>query len=200
MTTVLLLAALATLVSAVPTPPPEVYRNAAFGIEFAKPAGWTLTAGETGAYAPAPLSDKSLDSLVQEQGAQPLLVVTKYPEPYPEDINPTVTLQVLSNRGFEGRTGKELAELKLPALQRAFPDLKIMEPPKDTTLHKLKIGYAKIQYTLDGGEGRRFPTTSEVWAIPRKNFFIYVAGGTRQDEKTGSRAEIHKVVAALRIK
>lgn len=41
------------------------------------------------------------------------------------------------------------------------------------------------------------PITSELWIIPRGDYFFMVGAGTRQDEKTGSRKEVESILNTI---
>jgi hypothetical protein len=62
----------------------------------------------------------------------------------------------------------------------------------------MKAAYARIDYTLRAG-GEEFPTASELWIVPRGDFFFILGAGTRQDEKSGSRQEIDAIVKSIRL-
>jgi len=44
-----------------------------------------------------------------------------------------------------------------------------------------------------------FPTASELWIVPRGDYFFLIGAGTRQDEKTGGRDEIRSILGTVRI-
>jgi hypothetical protein len=56
-----------------------------------------------------------------------------------------------------------------------------------------------MNYTMEIPDGRSFQTTSELWIVPRGDYFFMIGAGTRQDEKTGSREEIQDILASLKI-
>jgi hypothetical protein len=58
----------------------------------------------------------------------------------------------------------------------------------------------RINYSLQIPDGRSFPTTSEMWIVPKGNYFYMIGAGTRQDEKTGSRREIRQILDSVKIK
>ena len=70
----------------------------------------------------------------------------------------------------------------------------MVQAPTDTTVSDLSAAYMRINYTLAIPDGRTFPTTSELWIVPRGNYFFMIGAGTRQDGKTGSREEISKIL------
>jgi hypothetical protein len=57
----------------------------------------------------------------------------------------------------------------------------------------------RINYSLQASDGRTFPTTSEMWIVPKGDYFFMIGAGTRQDEKTGSRKEIQQIVDSIKV-
>ncbi len=57
----------------------------------------------------------------------------------------------------------------------------------------------RIDYSLTIPDGRFFPTASELWIVPRGDYFFMIGAGTRQDEKTGSRKEILKILNSVEL-
>ena len=72
-------------------------------------------------------------------------------------------------------------------------------PASDAVVSGLKGAYARIDFTLEATGVGSFPTTSELWIIPRGDYLFIMGAGTRQDEKTGSRAEIRAILDTVRI-
>ena len=61
----------------------------------------------------------------------------------------------------------------------------------------LDAGYMKANYTLSTQDGKNFDTTSELWIVPRGDYFFTIGAGTRKDEKTGTREEISKIIESI---
>jgi hypothetical protein len=40
---------------------------------------------------------------------------------------------------------------------------------------------------------------SELWIVPRGDYFFMIGAGTRQDEKTGTRKEIQEILKTVKI-
>ena len=47
--------------------------------------------------------------------------------------------------------------------------------------------------------GDSFPVASEMWIVPRGDYFFIIAGATRQDEKSGPRSEIATIINSIKI-
>jgi len=194
--TLLRLLAFATVCSA---QSPEVFRNPTAGLEVTKPAAWVFLTAEQNAdnLRRTELSDQEFRVAMAKYATAPMVAMAKYREPYP-DLNPSFKVNMRSLGDLKGSSAVEIINLVVPQLQRAFADAKLVQPPKEVTISGLKAAYARIDYTLRAG-GEQFPTASELWIIPRGDFFFIVGAGTRQDEKSGTRAEIEAIVKSLKL-
>jgi len=178
---------------------PEVFRNPTAGLEVTKPAVWVFLTAEQNAdnLKRTELSDQEFRAAMAKYATVPMVAMAKYPEPYP-DLNPSFKVNMRSLGDLKGSSAVEITNLVVPQLQRAFADAKLVQPPKEVTISGLKAAYARIDYTLRAGV-EQFPTASELWIIPRGDFFFIVGAGTRQDEKSGTRAEIETIVKSLKL-
>ena len=75
----------------------------------------------------------------------------------------------------------------------------MVQEPTDTKVGKLPAAYMRINYSLAIPDGRTFPTASELWIVPRGEYFFMIGAGTRQDGKTGSREEIAKILSNVEL-
>lgn len=135
---------------------------------------------------------------MQKYATAPLVAMTKYPEPY-EDVNPSFKANLKPYGGLKGKSPEELIDLVVPQFQKTFKDFVLIQPPTETFVSGIKSGYARFDYTMDTSDGRSFPTTSELWVVPRGDYFFLIGAGTRQDERTGSRAEIQDILNSVKI-
>jgi hypothetical protein len=122
----------------------------------------------------------------------------KHPEPY-EDLNPSFKVNIKPLGQLKGKSGKDIIGLLLPQLQKAFKDFKLVQPPMEVLVSGIKSGYVRLNYSLQIPDGTMFPTTSELWIVPRGDYFFMMGAGTRQDEKTGSRKEIVDIIQSVKI-
>jgi len=169
------------------------------GFHVVKPAGWSfLTADQNAAAVKGlQLSDKELQEVMEKYATAPLVAMTKYPEPF-ADVNPSFKVNIKPFGPFKGKDAKEIAAAILPILQRALKDVEVVQPASDITVSGLKGAYMRMNYTAQM-EGQQVAGTSELWIVPRGDYFFMMGAGTRPDEKTGTRAEIQKIVATVRI-
>jgi hypothetical protein len=126
------------------------------------------------------------------------VVITKYPEPF-DDLNPSFKVNIKPLGQLKGADPKKILELILPQFQNIFQDFNLIQPPSDTTVGRLPAAYMRINYSLVAQDERTFPTTSELWIVPRGDYFFMIGAGTRQDEKTGSREEIAKIMSSIEL-
>lgn len=125
------------------------------------------------------------------------MIMTKFKEPY-NDLNPSLKINIKPLGGIDGSKPVQLLELIVPSLKTAFPDMKVVQAPKEVLVGGLKGAYAHIQYVLKAQGGLSFPTSSELWVVPKGKHFYMIGAGTRQDEKTGSRKEIQKILETIK--
>ena len=183
------------------TVPDDYYFNQTLGIKLKKPAGWVFASAAENAknLENIRLEDPKFQELVIKYSTTPLVVLTKYQEPYP-DLNPSFKMNTRPYGNLPTKDPLEILNMISPMMQRLFKDYKLIEGPKEVTISGIRSGYLKIYFTLQSQGGDSFPTCSELWIIPRENFFFMLGAGTRQDEKTGKLAEIREIINSIEIK
>lgn len=177
-----------------------VYRNPTLGIAVTKPDTWHFaTAAEVAENLErVQLSDKELDALLKAHATAPIVAMTKYKEPF-DDLNPSVKVNIKPLRGFPAAEPVRILQVVSEPLRKAFSDLKFITKPEETELAGHKAAYMCVDYDLKIPDGRTFPTRSELWIVPRGKMFFMIGIGTRQDERTGSREEVHKIIESIEI-
>ncbi len=178
----------------------DVFNSPTAGFEVAKPADWHyLTADQNLENLKAvKLNDEGFQAAMEKYATAPLVAMTKFPEPY-DDVNPSFKVNIKRYGQLKGKQPVELLSLIIPQFQNAFKDFDLVQPPTDVEVSGIRSAYARINSTMQTSDGRSFPTTSEVWIIPRGDYFFILGAGTRQDEKTGSRKEIGAILATVKI-
>jgi len=187
---------LAACVLAHGQPQSDVYRNAAAGLEFTKPASWSY------------LSAREISTAIQEilpKGASvgpiggaygPLVSATKYKEPYPK-LNPTVTLYRLPAGEFRGRP-TEFLKTFVPRLQATLKTLKVTREPEPSDFDGHNGAYVQLAGFIHTGLGET-AVIDEMWIVPRGGDFILIEVGTPWENNPGLREEIAAVVNSVRI-
>ena len=177
----------------------EIVTNKTVGLEIVKPDGWQhLTAEANVANLRAiEMEDKNLQKAIIKYGNAPVVAFTKYAEPYP-DVNPSFKIGLRAAGQLAGRDAKDVLAVVLPVLEKALADVAVQEGPVETSVAGLPAAYVRLTYTMSAG-GAQFPTTSEIWVVPRGSFFFLIGAGTRQDEANGTRAEIRAILESMKI-
>lgn len=177
----------------------ETITNKTVGLEVVKPDGWQHLSAEANAenLRNMEMEDKDLQEAIVKYANAPLVAFTKYAEPYP-DVNPSFKIGVRSAGQLAGRDAKDVLAVVLPVVKKALADVVVEEGPVDTAVSGLPAAYVRMTYTMSAG-GMKYPTTSEIWIVPRGSFFFLIGAGTRQDEATGTRAEIRSILEGVKI-
>lgn len=179
---------------------PGVFSNPTAGLQVTKPAEWSyITAAQNMDNIKAmKLSDEEFHAAMQKYATAPLVAMIKFPEPF-EDVNPSFKVNLKPYGGLKGKPPQEIISLVVPQFQKAFKDFVLVQPPSEVVVSGIKSAYARMNYTMEIPDGRTFPTTSELWIVPRGDYFFMIGAGTRQDEKTGSREEIQSILKSVKI-
>jgi hypothetical protein len=178
----------------------NIFESITVGFEVTKPKGWSFVTAQENLdnLKRTKLSDDEFHQLMLKYATAPLVAMMKYPEPY-DDLNPSLKVNIKPFGQLKGRDGKEVISLILPQFQKMFKDFQLVQAPIDVKVAGLKAAYVRINYSLQIPDGRTFPTTSELWIVPRGDYFFMIGAGTRQDEKTGSRKEIEQIMKSIKI-
>lgn len=195
-----LVVCLATLSGAVAAKESDTFKNPTAGFEITKPAKWQFaTAAQHQENLKAvKLSDQEFQAAMLKYATVPMVSMMKYPEPY-DDINPSFKVNIRPLGQLRGKTAVELVNVIVPSLQKAFKDFEVAQPATAVEVSGLKAAYVRFNYSLEVADSLKFPTTSELWIVPRGDYFFMLGAGTRQDEKTGSRSEIQSILKSVRI-
>lgn len=178
----------------------NIFKSISVGFEITKPKEWSFVTAQENLdnLKRTKLSDDEFQQLMLKYATAPLVAMTKYPEPY-DDLNPSLKVNIKPFGQLKGKDSKEVISLILPQLQKMFKDYQLVQSPIDVNVAGFKAAYVRINYSLQIQDGRIFPTTSELWIVPRGDYFFMIGAGTRQDEKTGSRKEIEQIMKSIKI-
>ena len=178
----------------------EVFKNVTVGFELDKPASWHFITADQNLdnIKRTQMGDKEFQQMVQRYATAPLVAITKYPEPY-DDLNPSFKVNIKPFGKFKGIDPKELLSMIATQFRNLFKDYTMAQAPTDVKVSGITSGYMRVNYVLQTQTGREFPTTSELWIVPRGDYFFMIGAGTRQDEATGSRKEVAGILSTVRI-
>ncbi len=178
----------------------NTFTNVTVGFSVTKPDSWQFFTAEQNLenLKGMQLNNEQFRKVMLKYSTAPLVAMMKHPEPY-DDLNPSFKVNVKPLGNLKGTDPKGIVNLVAGPLKSVFKDFEITVPPTETTVSGLKAGYTQFNYSLSIPDGRSFPTTSEVWIVPRGDYFFIIGAGTRQDEKTGTRAEIQSILKTVKI-
>lgn len=176
------------------------FESVTVGFKVLKPNGWQFVTADENLenINRIRLNNEEFHKLMLKHSTAPLVAMMKYPEPF-DDLNPSFKVTTKPLGQFKGLDPKKILAILIPQFEKIFQNLDLVQPPKDTKVAGLDAAYMRIHYSLAIPDGRVFPTSSELWVVPRGSYFFLLGAGTRQDEKTGSRAEINKILNTVEI-
>lgn len=179
---------------------PDTFSSPTAGFKVTKPSGWHyVTAAQNLENLKATkLNDEEFQAAMLRYSTAPLVAMTKYAEPY-EDVNPSFKVNIKPLGQLKDQSATGLISILLPQFQKAFRDFVLSQPPVEIEVAGMKAAYTRINYTLQVAGGATFPITSELWIVPRGDYFFLIGAGTRQDEKSGSRKEIEAIIRTVSI-
>jgi hypothetical protein len=177
-----------------------LFRSEAAGFEVRKPQNWSFVTADQNLenLQRTRLNDEAFKTLAVRYISAPLVAMAKYREPF-DDVNPSVKVNIRAAGQFRGQPATELLNALLPQFKRLYKDFVMVQAPMSTAVSGLPAAYMRANYSLQTADGRSFPATSELWLVPRGAYMFLIGAGTRQDERTGSRAEIAAILGSVRI-
>ena len=176
----------------------NTFRSITVGFEVTKPASWQFLTAKQNLenLKRTKLSDEEFHKMMLKYATAPLVAMMKYPEPF-DDLNPSFKVNVKPFGQLKGIDPKQILSMVSVQFASIFKEYQLVEGPSDTDVSGIKSGYLKFNYALQAPDGRTFPTTSELWIVPRGDYFFMIGAGTRQDEKTGTRKEIQEILKTV---
>jgi hypothetical protein len=178
----------------------NTFRSATVGFEVTKPESWQFLTAQQNLenLKRTKLSNEEFHQLMLKYATAPLVAMMKHPEPF-DDLNPSLKVNVKPFGQLKGTDPKQILSMVSVQFASIFKDYEVVEAPTDTQVSGIKSGYLRFNYSLQIPDGRTFPTTSELWIVPRGDYFFMIGAGTRQDEKTGTRKEIQEILKTVKI-
>jgi hypothetical protein len=145
------------------------------------------------------LSEKEFSDLLVKNASVPFFAITKYPEPF-DDLNPSIKINTKPYGGLKGQSLESILRILVEQFTKMFQDFSVDQEPQQIDLGNQKAEYLRIKYTLKTQDGKIFATCSELYLIDKGEYFYMIGAGTRQDEKTGTRDDIRKILNTVEIK
>jgi hypothetical protein len=177
----------------------NTYSNPTLGISVTKPKDWHFATLEEHRenLGRATFKDEDFKKMVQKYSTTPVVVMMKYREPY-DDVNPSFKINIKPLGNLPANKPTAILSLLVPTFEKNFKDFEMIVGPKEINVGKENAAYMKVNYNMEVEEVGKFPVCSELWIITRGTHFYMLGAGTRQDEKTGKREEIQKILESIR--
>lgn len=176
----------------------DVFRSATAGIEITKPAEWRFITAQENAdnLGRMEFEDSSFAELAKRYASAPLVAMMKYPEPH-DGLNPSIKLNIKPYGQIKGIDSKQLLGLVASSLASVFRDFEVAQVPTDVVMAGHPGAYLKINYTLVTADGAEYPTTSQLWIIPRGDFYFMIGAGISQGDEEGAGKEVNDILGSL---
>lgn len=176
----------------------EVFHHSGAGFSMTKPVDWKYLSPETikTASESTKWNDAELEKAIKENPNAPLVVITRYPEPYPT-LNPSVAVTMVT-LPVEGMPPKDILNMSTEVLKRAYPDLTYVEEVRDANVDGINGAYTKIKYTMASGD-RKYPTLTRMWLVPRGKIMFTVGMSGPQNGPDVSEESFSQILKSIKI-
>jgi len=141
------------------------------------------------------MEDKDLEKMIRENPNSPLVVITRYQEPYPT-LNPSVAVTMVQ-LPVEGMPPKDVLNMSTEVLKRAYPDLTYVDEVQDVSVDGINSAYTKVKYTLAAGD-QKFPTTTRMWLVPRGKVMFTVGMSGPQEGPDASEDSFKEILKSIK--
>jgi hypothetical protein len=176
----------------------EVFHHPGAGFSMTKPAGWKYLSPEMVKTASESMkwNDAELEKAIKDNPNAPLVVITRYQEPYPT-LNPSVAITMV-NLPVEGMPPKDILNMSTEVLKRAYPDLTYVDEVQDANVGGIDGAYTKIKYTMAAGD-QKFPTLTRMWLVPRGKIMFTVGMSGPQEGSDVSEESFSEILKSIKI-
>jgi hypothetical protein len=175
------------------------FRSTAAGVEVRKPHGWFFADLQTvlEQRAHARLKSEEFERLVRENASIPLVVATKYEEPY-DALNPSFQMIVRPAGTLEGKPAVEIMTAIENGLRNVFAQYETVEPIREIRVGGRSGARFTAAYTVSNPEGREFAVRSTLVLVPRGKILYQMgfSGTPEGPDRLGE--EIESVLASIR--
>ena len=179
-------------------PDGEVFHHAGAGFSITKPMAWKYLSPEMAVAArqSVKLDDQELEKMLKENPNAPLVVLTRYQEPYPT-LNPSVSVN-MTPMPVQGISPKDFLNLMLTeGVQKMFPDMTFVDDVQDSNIDGIKGAYTKVKYTMVAGD-LKFPTTTRMWLVPRGKVMFTVGMSGPQEGPDASEESFQEILKSIK--
>ena len=176
----------------------ETFHHPGAGFSMTKLMNWKYLSPEMvkAASQSTKWNDAELEKAIKKNPNSPLVVITRYPEPYPT-LNPSVAVTVV-DLPIEGMPPKDILNMSTEVLRRAYPDMTYVDKIQDANVDGIDGAYTKIKYTIVT-ESQKFPTTTRMWLVPRGKVMFTVNMSGPQEGPDVSDEAFNKILNSIKI-
>ncbi len=176
----------------------KVFHHQGAGFSMTKPMGWNYLSPEMvqSASDSVKWNDVELEKMIKENPKSPLVVITRYQEPYPT-LNPSVAVTMV-NLPVAGMPPKDILNMSTEVLKRAYPDMTYVDKVQDANVDGINGAYTKIKYTMTAGN-KRFPTLTRMWLVPRGKIMFTVGMSGPQEGPDVSDETFREILSSIKI-
>jgi hypothetical protein len=176
----------------------KVFHHPGAGFSLTKPMDWNYLSPEMvkTTSKSTKWNDVELGKMIKENPNAPLVVITRYQEPYPT-LNPSVAVTMV-NLPVEGMPPKDILNMSTEVLKRAYPDLTYVDKVQDANVDGINGAYTKIKYTMAAGN-QKFPTLTRMWLVPRGKIMFTVGMSGPQEGPDVSDDTFQKILSSIKI-
>ncbi len=176
----------------------NMFHHAGAGFSITKPTDWKYLSPEMAVAArqSVKLDDQELEKMIKENPNAPLVVLTRYQEPYPT-LNPSVSVN-MTPMPVQGIAPKDFLNLMLTeGVQKMFPDMTYVDEVQDANIDGLNGAYTKVKYTMMAGD-MKFPTTTRMWLVPRGKVMFTVGMSGPQEGPDASEESFQEILKSIK--
>jgi hypothetical protein len=176
----------------------KVFHHPGAGFSMTKPMNWKYLSPEMvqSASDSVKWNDVELEKMIKENPNAPLVVITRYQEPYPT-LNPSVAVTMV-NLPVAGMPPKDILNMSTEVLKRAYPDMTYVDEVQDANVDGINGAYTKIKYTMAAGN-RNFPTMTRMWLVPRGKIMFTVGMSGPQEGPDASDDTFKEILSSIKI-
>jgi hypothetical protein len=179
----------------------DVFANKAIGLEITKPATWYYVSAPQylDNIASTKFDDHDVQAWVAKYITSPLVAMATSTDPS-RGFNANFKVQVKPSGSLKGQPATAIVAAVLPLAQKAFKDYQVDQPPIEVEISGIKSAYARINFTAQMSDGRSDPATSEVWVIPRGDYFFILGAVSARNADASTREEVAAIVRSVKIR
>jgi len=176
----------------------DVFRHPGAGFSLTKPMNWKYLSPEMVKIASESTkwNDAELEKAIKKNPNLPLVVITRYPEPYPT-LNTSVAVRMV-DLPIEGIPPKDILNMSTEAFKREFPDLTYVDKVQDANVDGINGAYTKIKYTRIIGD-QKYPTLARMWLVPRGKVMFAINMSSPQEVPDVADETFEEILGSIKI-